>query len=135
MNKITSFFLLLTVFLSSCDKRPFDYRNKFTGYYQFEFTVTTWDANLNDTTTDIIKMEGSVDYDKKGPRDEIKISISGLQQFTVTIDKDGTISSCGGSGKIENKRDFIFDYNTMLCSGVDSVDNIVYHIEGNFKEK
>ncbi len=127
--------ILLSILVNSCDKRAFDYRNKFTGFYQFEFTVTTWDDNLNDTTTDIIQMDGRVYYNKKSPRNEITISISGLQEFIVHINKAGIIESCGGYGQIKKKQDLIFDYNTMLCSNIDSVDNIVYQINGYFDGK
>lgn len=132
MKKLVIILLLFPILFSNCEKRAFDYRNKFDGYYQFDFIVTAWDASINDFRTDGTSLEGTVSYDKNGPRDEMYIDISGLERFTVTIDKNGNLESCGGTGKIVKGESVIYDYNTMLCDGLDSLEMIAYHLEGAY---
>ena len=124
---VSSLFLILI--FNSCKRSPFDYRNKFEGEYKFTTTVQTWDANMNDSIITFL-YDGTVYYDKENAKDEINISIGSLQKFTATIDREGNLFSCGGTGKIIKKESVTFDYNTSLCKDMQLEENIVYHLSG-----
>jgi hypothetical protein len=129
--KLSIIIILFSALLNfSCEKRPFDFRNKYLGNYDFVYSYSKWQLNLG--VYDTISYTGKVYYDD---RDEISLDYNPNLTWVLGIDKDGNLSlPCGVTiGKFENKNNLVLDYTTNTCGGGGLGGGSNYHIVGKKK--
>lgn len=108
--------LFTAVFLATgCKKRVFDYRNKYLGDYQIEYIQSHWQMN-QPTTTDTTQIAATISYDKKGPKDELKLHFNN-KDLTLNVDQEGKITMCKSViGKFEYGDYFTIVYSSNTCA-------------------
>ena len=108
----TSVFLLSIIF--GCEKIPFDFRNKYVGDYEFEYSYSSWQINIGVYETDTINYSGKVYYDEKG---KIKINYNPNLTLDLDIDKNGTLSlECGAEiGEFDDDENLTLNYSSNSC--------------------
>lgn len=79
----------LSLMINSCEKRVFDYRNKYCGDYFFEVDATQ--VVDTEATQSQWKYDGKVFYDKEDDRELLRINYSPTTNLTVRVSKGGTI--------------------------------------------
>jgi hypothetical protein len=111
-------FLSLIIISSGCKKKLFDYRNKYTGDYNFVYSYSSWTLSLGVYESDTIYYSGKVYYDKKS-KGIIKINYTSNATLELQINKNGDLSlQCGTTiGKFENKNKLTLNYSTNSCPG------------------
>ncbi|MHC1707452.1 MAG: hypothetical protein AB9842_08015 [Bacteroidales bacterium] len=104
-NLLFSLFVVFSVILFSCEKHPFDYRNKYLGRWDFK---TNWSkVNVDSIGQSVYGNAyyfGEIDY---GDSDnELIIRFMLDKEVTIEIDKTGRITNFGttyGSGYFRGK--------------------------------
>lgn len=97
MTKKGSFLLLVffvicacVIVLNACEKRLFDYRNKYCGDYYFEVSETlNTDAQSTITNT---TYDGSISYTKENERNEIMINYKPTSTGILILSTSGMLS-------------------------------------------
>jgi len=88
------FFLIIILGLLiviGCEKEPFDYRNKYTGDWNFKVERTEINTDsIGYYYHDSLTYEGQIKYGNND--DEIKIEYSGDNSIILKIDKEGVLS-------------------------------------------
>lgn len=105
-------FGLILLSLSGCDKKLFDYRNRYIGEYQFTYHYSYWQmgGGTGDTT---ISYVGKVKY---GEKECIKFDWHNGDEYEYDVSRKGEISKCNHAiGKFD-KNNFLFSYTDNLCS-------------------
>lgn len=134
--KLTLAIALLGILISSCDKNPFDHRNKYVGDYQFEIEVTEYTMGTLDTT---FTMTCFGDIEKDNDNENfIKLNTPCAGTFTLEITdrKAGTVESCGGLGDLNSKgrnTTIQYDYSSGACAGSGLGGNTTYSISGTLQ--
>lgn len=111
--------ILCLIALSSlhtgCEKRPFDYRNQYTGNYDLTYQAHWWIMNgESGSTTE--HFSAVVYYDKKH-KGMIKVRYANTE-IEVELRKNGDVYKCGNVvGKFE-ENSFAFDYNNCGIGGL-----------------
>jgi hypothetical protein len=107
------FLLIAAIFLlSSCEKKPFDYRNKYLGEYHFtyQYHVTYNGGGSQDTS---IYYDGSIHDGEDG---FIKVDWYSGNPREFEVSKDGKLTLCNTSLGSMSKESFVLTYNDNLCS-------------------
>ena len=96
---------MAAVTLISCKKRPFDYRNKYLGIYDFTVYQSSFDRRIGEVSG-VLKYRGEITYGKE----HSTILIHYLEDSFVelTLEKDGTLSERRVSGEFEDKKKIRF---------------------------
>lgn len=114
---VNHFSLVLALVLllgNSCEKSPFDYRNKWVGDWQLSYDVYTFGDFSEDTYTEKVRIEKTKDGEMGKA-----LEING---FTFGVDKEGSLSMRQGKGqdvsKVGNidKDKLNFEVNTSINS-------------------
>lgn len=132
-RKALYFILVLTFIFAGCKKNVFDYRNKYTGRYDIEYTSTSWDINQGSNTSGPHNYTGEVYY-HRNTEDEIKIGFKPGSTATLKIDKEGTLYSFCGSrqGAFEGRRKFSVSISSNMCPGGSGLGGgTSYSVEGS----
>jgi hypothetical protein len=90
--------LCLYLFISGCEKQPFDYRTKFVGDYRFTVETSHYGPITGNPDTNYID-DGKIWYGTY--EDRLKIILSNKQTFEFVVYEDGTIEG-GGYGEFES---------------------------------
>ena len=124
MNSINKICVILSLMLilTACNKRIFDYRNKYTGKYGFEYTESLWNSGSSGGTggvyeTNLYKYSGKIDYDKEN--DEIiKIHYRANAICEVKVTKNGDLFlPCGSKvGKFSSKKQVTVNIGSGTCA-------------------
>ncbi|MBN8696001.1 MAG: hypothetical protein J0L87_05685 [Bacteroidetes bacterium] len=135
--KKTTFYIIaiFAILLSSCEKIPFDKRNKYLGNYRFTYSYYTWNSTPYQSPTITEEYWGKVYYNKKEAKNLIHIEFAPNMDFTFTIDKDGNISVCGSNGKFSDRNTVAFEYSSSTCPGNGLGGGMVYNVKGEKKNK
>ncbi|MNU79655.1 hypothetical protein D3C71_692700 [compost metagenome] len=123
--------LLLCIVSGSCDKKLFDYRNKYIGDYRFDYHYEYWEmGGANKDTT--ITYEGKIAYGGKG---NLKIDWpdGSTNEFSVSK-KDGEISKCSKVIGTISKKQVQFTFDDNLCGGGPLGSNYVVTFSGTKKK-
>jgi hypothetical protein len=89
--------VIMAALVLSCDKRPFDYRNKFCGTYDFVYIKVPWTVNNGPSPAIEGTYQGKVYYDKKSEKDQILINYNDDETLTFTIDRTGKCQAAEGA--------------------------------------
>jgi len=111
-------YLALTV---SCEKRWFDFRNKYTGDYHFTYNYSKWNINFGVYETGTIEYDGTITYSKKDDeRNILHIQFTETETMEVEVEKNGLISSpCDKViGKFTDKNTFHLTSSTWQCGNI-----------------
>ncbi len=106
--------LLLSLFLLSglvsCKKEPFDFRNKYLGYYDFTVEVSSHDIPTGAPYSYTEPYVGEVTYGSRGNTVNIRYLIDNT--IEPTMDKSGVLTFTEGfEGEFESKKKVRFTYN------------------------
>jgi hypothetical protein len=110
---IQAIFTLATIILLSCEKQPFDFRNKYFGNWTFSIQLSSWNPMRGGNYTDSLQCNGSFTYGANF--DEITLQ-SDCYTNTFRIDKYGKTVSIFDqhtyieTGGFENRRVFRYSY-------------------------
>jgi hypothetical protein len=114
-NRYFKYLLYLFVFTIGCKKRPFDYRNKYYGKweftYQFAETAPSYSTTKNGTEL------GDVYYKKHDGKNALHFNTSFFDFGTIIIDADGSFSGCGTTGEFSSRKSMQLSYNSFYCYG------------------
>jgi hypothetical protein len=90
-NKLASFVILsIVIILSACEKKPFDYRNKYIGKWDFVVERREFSMDTNDTHYwDTISYQGKIDY--ANGENNLLVQYTADDTITIEVDKDGNI--------------------------------------------
>jgi hypothetical protein len=111
-------YLSLTV---SCEKRWFDYRNKYTGDYHFTYKYSKWDQNIGFYETGTIEFDGEIYYSKKDDAKNIlHLHFTETETLDIKVEKNGLISATCDViiGKFTDKNTFQLTTSTAQCGSV-----------------
>ena len=100
IRKLSYSILFGLIIIAGCEKKPFDYRNKYIG--DWEFNVERTEFNIDSVghyKHDSLTYLGEITYGGSG--DEIIINYTYNNSIALTIDKEGVLS----------------DFPTHYCSG------------------
>ncbi len=124
------FILIITI--SSCKKNLIDFRNKYTGDFDFTYSYSSWNINVGVFAADTLYYAGKVYFENDG---KIIINYYSGNELELGIDKDGNLSlSCGASaGKFDNSGSVSIDYSTGSCPGGGLGGGTNYKIRGTKK--
>lgn len=112
MKYRTIIFGIYFITASSCEKKLFDYRNKYCGEYAFEVEKTLTVSGQG-TETSNYEYNGSVSYNRDLEKDEILINYLETNTAQVSITKDGVFI---------NK----YGYNALLTGEFHGKENMYY---------
>jgi hypothetical protein len=85
-----AFFIFLLVY--SCKKKPFDYRNKYTGNWNFKVYITELNTDsIGYYYFDSISYNGSIKYGEAD--DQIQINYTPQNSVTLTLSDKGELSN------------------------------------------
>ena len=114
MNRTLTIFSLIVLIsaLIGCEKKLFDYRNKYLGDYQITYHYSYWQMGgvTGDTT---ITYNGQINYGDKG---KIKIDWYDGSEYEFEVSKDGGITKCNSSLGTIDKNNFELTFTDDLCS-------------------
>jgi len=80
------------VLFSACEKKAFDYRNKYIGEWNFEVERRSYHMDTTgDHYWDTINYQGRIDYGAGG--NELLVQYLADDNITISIDKDGNVAS------------------------------------------
>lgn len=104
--------IVLITALTGCEKKLFDYRNKYLGDYQITYYYSYWQMGgvTGDTT---ITNNGEVKYGDKG---NIKIDWYDGSEYEFEVSKEGEITKCNYSLGTIDKKNFSLSFTDDLCS-------------------
>ncbi len=106
-------FLMLSTL--ACEKKLFDYRNKYTGAYEFNYYSDSWIDGQGIISADSGNYMGSISYDKKTD-DLILVDYCGGGSMELEMDKDGTLRMCGVSiGEINDDWEVNIKFTSNVC--------------------
>lgn len=92
-NLIYLAFFTTISFLYSCEKKPFDYRNKVIGKYLFVTKRQEYNPNISYFVLDTIYTEGTIEY---GPNaDEFLVKYAPNEQFVWKVKKEDLFKNDG----------------------------------------
>ena len=114
--KFLKYFSILCILTLGCKKRPFDYRNKYCGNYDFHYIEIPWTSINGNLSPNEGSYTGKVYYEKKANGDIILINYKGNITLTFAIDRQGKIVGCGGTGQFEKHKSVAFEHKTSSCS-------------------
>ena len=117
------------ILFSACKKGPFDYRNKYVGSYDFEYSY------LSQSSIDsaIIYVDTSIVYTgevHKGGEGQLHFDWSNDSFITFDVDKDGNLSLCGKEVGVIDKSKFHILYDDDLCQIGPADTNYFTHVDG-----
>ncbi|MEO6902028.1 MAG: hypothetical protein ABI315_02615 [Bacteroidia bacterium] len=112
---VTAIFIFAILF-SGCKKKSLDYRTLVSGDWNFHYSSYNWTMSggvFNEQEGDF---KGKISYKKKN-KDVKAILINYMDGITTTfeLDKEGNLTCCGGSGKIQNNDSTSFSIATNVC--------------------
>jgi hypothetical protein len=110
------FVISAVFFIQSCNKPPFDYRNKWCGSYFFTIENQSWTLSSGGSSATEY-YNGYVRADSGDPRNKIRIKFQEGPEWTFEISRQGNLlkCSCGDDcGKFEKNKVTFGDRN---CSG------------------
>lgn len=114
MKKFRIILTIIVLFstLTNCEKKLFDYRNKYLGDYQITYHYSYWQMGgaTGDTT---ITYTGQINYGDKG---SIKIDWYDGSDNEFEVSKDGEITKCNSSLGTIDKNNFSLSFTDDLCS-------------------
>lgn len=114
---IVALLTLAVLFLFSCKKKPFNYRNKYVGNWTFSFI--TRDVSLGRIPQQIDQSgiyEGKIYYDGKNDgKDIIHIDFAPDWSSKFSLSKSGNISTCVDLGKFLNSNTVSFINTSESC--------------------
>ncbi len=111
-RKLSTFILLgFVLAISGCEKKLFDYRNKYIGNYQltYNFHYSQMDGTTKDT---LVVYKGKVKYGEKG---SVKIDWYDGSEYDFELSKKGALSKCNTSVGSMSKQQFQLSFTDDLC--------------------
>lgn len=84
MMKFLFFFLTVTLFMTSCEKKPFNFRNKYIGTWSFTVKRTAYQLNQGITLDDTVYYEGNIEYGSE--KNELVIHYLENEKVTMLMD-------------------------------------------------
>lgn len=124
-------FVAVSFLHSGCEKRLFDYRNKYLGDYNVTYTVKWWDmsGNQGSSTSAFV---ATVKYAKKS-KNKIEFHYNNTM-LEIDINKEGELMKCNHKiGKFESKDKFTFKFDTNTCGTGGLGGGATYEYIGNRK--
>lgn len=118
MKKSGLIFFICLLVLFSCEKRLFDYRNKYCGDFQFHSTYSF--TVSGSTTYDTTDFAGTIYYERKtDEKTWLHLHYAEENSLTVWISKDGTVSKINDgmyfiSGQFFDKDSLSVNYSYTL---------------------
>ena len=100
------FFFLGIFSVISCNKKPFDYRNKYIGEWNFSIEYSSFNMGNSPSIYDLVEYLGEITYGEED--NNVIIKYSKNNSVTLTIDKNG----------------IFYDLPTRYCNGTIVSDNI-----------
>ena len=99
-----------------CKKRLIDYRNKYCGTWEFNYQYQYRGQGIYQPVT-----EGTEDckiyYLKHGPREVLYFNFQNIDSVYV-VERNGSFSNCGSSGKFDSRKKMQFTYSSSSCGGL-----------------
>ena len=95
---------MISLILFGCKKKPFDYRNKFIGDWNFKVNTSSFNTTTNYFHSDSLYYIGEIKYGDH--KDELFIQYTSTNSLTLKIDKDDKLSDFPtqhSNGEFENK--------------------------------
>lgn len=117
MKAIRTLTIFLILFVaapgSGCEKRPIDFRNKYTGHYDLVMVTSWWMMN-GDSGETTLNLDGKVTYDKK-TRQQIRINYNNTY-LNLDIDRDGKLYMCDQRiGEFGKHKKLSITYGSHTC--------------------
>lgn len=113
IRKLTGILILAFIStLSGCEKKLFDYRNKYLGDYSitYHYSYSQMSGPPSETT---IQYNGVIEYGDKG---NIKIEWHDGDRVEFSVSKKGAISKCNSTIGDISKKGFDLSFTDDLCS-------------------
>jgi hypothetical protein len=107
VNKHKKIYWLLFIIIISCNKKPFDYRNKYIGDWEFNIDITEFNtSSVGYYYHDSLTYMGQIKYGNED--DNLLIEYSSNNSITLKIDKENILTGfptayCGGEFDGNNK--------------------------------
>lgn len=101
---------VFTLLLSSCEKRPFDKRNKYMGHYHFEYSYSTCNGASNPPcNTTYFEGDGNIYYNKNESKSTFHIDMDNGSKFTFEFATNYKhFNGYTSSGYFQDKKTVIF---------------------------
>lgn len=128
--KYFKYIIISFTIIIGCEKIPFDFRNKYCGNYDFEYRVIPWTTTNGFFPAIEGTYSGKVYYEKKAEADIILINFEENITFSFTINRQGKIISCGGSGQFQKRKSVTFEYETSSCPAAGHGGGYNYTVTG-----
>ena len=108
----------LLVAAVSCEKKPFDYRNKYTGEYDLIYKYNAWNFNSGITEETTAEYEGEISYSKKGSADNLLLEVENGHKIEMRVDKNGRLTfACGANVGMFTGKTLQLDFSSQSCGG------------------
>ncbi|MBL7887941.1 MAG: hypothetical protein JNL24_00220 [Bacteroidia bacterium] len=114
MKKNTLYIIaVFTILISSCEKRPFDKRNKYMGRYHFEHSFSTCNGASNPPcSTTYSEGDGEIYYNKNESKSTFHIDMDNGSRFTFEFAANyKDFNGYRASGYFQDKKTVIFSGN------------------------
>jgi hypothetical protein len=118
MKYIFPVLLACTAILSGCGKKPFDYRNKYTGNWHFQVESH---EGYPQNTYERFDYVGRISYDKSTPAGTLTLKYGEGKAIFLVVDSKGvSTEQYSVSGKFHSRRSCSFSFETgPVASGAE----------------
>lgn len=121
MKSTSYYFITASVICSllffGCNKKPFDYRNKVWGEWDFHYNTYSWTFNTGVYNQQIGDFKGMITYDRKDKSgNTILVNYMDGTTTQLELTKQGNLECCGGSGNIKDNKTISFSTATNFCN-------------------
>jgi len=95
----------------SCEKKLFNYRNKYCGDWEFEVVSVTYNEQDSTSSTSTETYNGEIKYGEES--NELLVTYLDNRSITIVVNKEGEISgSFSLDGSFESKKEVDFRFRT-----------------------
>jgi len=105
----------ILLFFSDCTKKPIDRRNKYTGNWQFQYTVRSLSKGSPEVVT-TSNYSGEIFYDgQKDKKHFVHFKLAKDWEEEFEIDKDGALIQCEKRGEFVTEKSLTINGTSAGC--------------------
>lgn len=115
MKILFTYLIVVLLMTIGCKKRLIDYRNKYCGTWEFNYQYQYCGQGVCQPVTQGFE-NCKIYYLKRGPREVVYFNFQTIDTV-YTVERNGSFSGCGSSGKFDSKNKMHFTYSSSSCHG------------------